>query len=61
MASATTPAKPARAVQLSLELPISLELEHTRCERCRVWSRNPAKCPNCRSPKQARQDNTAKV
>ena len=30
---------------------LSLELPHTRCPRCKVWSRRPERCPNCGAPK----------
>ena len=30
---------------------LSLDLEHTRCSRCKVWSRRPNRCPNCGAAK----------
>ena len=30
-----------------LSLELSLELPHTRCPQCKVWSRRPERCPNC--------------
>jgi hypothetical protein len=43
MASAET--RPATAVT------IPLDLEHTRCSHCRVWSRRPDRCPQCGAAK----------
>jgi hypothetical protein len=31
------------------DLPLSLN--HTRCPRCRVWSRRPERCPHCGAAK----------
>jgi hypothetical protein len=42
MTSAIAIAKPAR---------IPLDLAHTQCPRCRVWSRRPERCPNCGAAK----------
>jgi hypothetical protein len=36
---------PAAAVTIPLELP------HTRCSRCSVWSRRPDRCPHCGAAK----------
>ena len=40
----TTTAAAKSAVKIALELP------HTQCPRCRVWSRRPEQCPNCGAP-----------
>jgi ribosomal protein L37E len=30
---------------------ISLEIDHTKCRRCGIWSRRVDSCPNCGAPK----------
>jgi hypothetical protein len=33
---------------------IPLDLAHTKCGKCYVWSRRPDRCPNCGAHKQER-------
>ena len=64
MASTITVVKSAAVRRVRLErilcdLRLSLELPHVQCAQCKVWSRNPVRCPQCGAVK-ARDNDEAR-